>query len=146
MELEILWWHWAILAGALIVVEMLGAGGFLMGIAVSGLLLALLTALTPMGWALQIMVFAVLAAVLSFVYIKRFRSFNEQTDRPELNNRLAQLVGSRGEVVAVGAAHPKVKIGDSLWSVEIGCEVAVGDKIEVTAVVNGVLQAKKVAA
>jgi hypothetical protein len=143
MEMEILWWYWVILAGALIVLELLGAAGFLLGIAVAALGTALLAALLPIGWELQLLAFAPSAALLSFLYIKRFRAFNETTDRPQLNNRLVQLIGSEGSVVSVGAAHAKIQIGDSLWSVVCEESLEVGDLVVITALAGDMLQAKK---
>ena len=143
MDIEILWWHWVVLGGALIVLELLGAAGFLMGIAVAALGTAVLTALLPIGWELQLLAFAPSAALLSFLYIKRFRSFNEKTDRPQLNNRLVQLIGREGSVVSVGAAHAKIQIGDSLWSVVCEESLEVGDQLVITALSGDMLQAKK---
>ncbi|WP_298633102.1 NfeD family protein [uncultured Umboniibacter sp.] len=143
MDIEILWWHWIVLAGALIALELLGAAGFLMGIAVAALGTGLLVALIPIGWELQLLAFAPSAALLSFLYIKRFKSFNEKTDRPQLNNRLAQLIGHEGSVVNVGAASVKIQIGDSLWSVVCDESLEVGDKVVITAFSGDTLQAKK---
>ncbi|MEQ3696502.1 MAG: NfeD family protein [Pseudomonadales bacterium] len=143
MDIEILWWHWVVLGGALIVLELLGAAGFLMGIAVAALGTAVLAALLPIGWELQLLAFAPSAALLSFLYIKRFRSFNEKTDRPQLNNRLVQLIGREGSVVNVGAAHAKIQIGDSLWSVVCDESLEVGDQVVITALSGDMLQAKK---
>lgn len=143
MDIEMLWWHWVVLGGALIALEMLGAAGFLMGIAVAALGTAVLTAVLPIGWELQLLAFAPTAAILSFLYIKRFKAFNEKTDRPQLNNRLVQLIGSEGCVTSVGAAQVKIQIGDSLWSVVCEEPVEVGDQLVITSLSGDTLQAKK---
>lgn len=125
-QFHMLWWHWVVLAGFLLVLEALGAGGFLLGFAVAGLFVAGLGAVVDLAWYVQVSVFSVLGAVLSFWYVKRFRGFNAQTDSPLLNHRMAQLIGRQGRVVELlSTGQYKIQVGDTLWraSGESGLDV-----------------------
>jgi membrane protein implicated in regulation of membrane protease activity len=138
--IEILWWHWAVLVGALLVIEALGAGGFLLGFALSALLLMLAGLVAVLDWYVQITVFSVLGAVLSFVYVKRFKRFNDETDAPLLNHRMAQLVGRDGVIAEkLGDKSFKVRIGDTLWRAKSSVSMDADQKVSVDAVEGDVL-------
>ncbi|NVK10754.1 MAG: NfeD family protein [Gammaproteobacteria bacterium] len=143
-QFHMLWWHWVVLAGFLLVLEALGAGGFLLGFAVAGLFVAGLGAVVDLAWYVQVSVFSVLGAVLSFWYVKRFRGFNAQTDSPLLNHRMAQLIGRQGRVVELlSTGQYKIQVGDTLWrasgesGLDVGRRVTIirldGDRFEVVA-------------
>lgn len=143
-QFHMLWWHWVVLAGFLLVLEALGAGGFLLGFAVAGLFVAGLGAVVDLAWYVQVSVFSVLGAVLSFWYVKRFRGFNAQTDSPLLNHCMAQLIGRQGRVVELlSAGQYKIQVGDTLWrasgesGLDVGRRVTIirlnGDHFEVVA-------------
>ena len=88
-------WHWIILAIVLIAGEALGASGFLLGAVMAALEVALISYIWPdLSWQKQISLFAVLALLCSVWFWYRFKSFNQTTDQPELNDRAAQLIGS----------------------------------------------------
>ncbi len=132
-QFHMLWWHWMVLAGFLLVLEAMGAGGFLLGFAVAGLFVAGLSAVVDLAWYVQVSVFSVLGAVLSFWYIKRFRGFNAQTDSPLLNHRMAQLIGREGRVVEVlSSGQYKIQVGDTLWRASGESTLDVGRLVTIT--------------
>ncbi len=112
-------WHWLALGLLILILEMLGAGGFLLGLGVASLSLALVTAIFPdLAWYWQFIGFALLSVVFTLVYWKKFRKFNEQTEQPMLNERVQRLIGRRVSLITpLTNGSGKVQIEDALWSV-----------------------------
>jgi|TARA_B110000503_G_scaffold25087_1_gene39594 membrane protein implicated in regulation of membrane protease activity len=127
-------WHWIILAIVLIAGEALGAAGFLLGLVMASLELALITYIWPdLSWQQQISLFAVLALLCSVWFWYRFKNFNKQTNQPELNNRAAQLVGREFALTQeMRGGQGKMQVGDTLWRVESPTNLPVGTQVKVT--------------
>jgi len=135
--LEIVWWHWLALASLLLIAEAFGAGGFLLGFVAAALTTAILEAAFGLGWQWQLLCFSGVGTLLSYFYVLKFKRFNQATDKPELNNRLAGLVGRQARVVQqLGSDEYKVQIGDTLWRATSSSFLAEGAFVEVTSVKN----------
>lgn len=134
-------WHWLILSALLLIGEMLGAAGFLLGLALSALLVAGLTALQWLvGWQGQLLWFALAGVVFSLAYWKLFRRFNRQSQAPLLNDRAAQLIGRRLELSAdLVAGEGRTLIGDTLWRVKAEQPLSAGTVVRVVATEQMVL-------
>ncbi len=126
-------WHWLSLGIFLLLLEILGAGGFLLGIGFAALAMAGCLLLAPeLHWYWQWISFAVLSIVFTLVYWKKFRRFNEATESPLLNSRAQQLLGSRAPlVVAVSNGLGKVQIADALWAVNCAQDLPVGAIVKI---------------
>lgn len=126
-------WHWLILAVLLLGAETLGTGGFLLGAAIAALLTALLSGLLPeLGWAYQVMAFALQALLYTLLYLRLFKGFNQTTDAPLLNARVRQLIGKvvvTEEDIVNGQG--RIQIGDTYWSVLADEDIAAGSTVEV---------------
>jgi len=134
MEFEtITTWHWLVLAIALLIIEALGASGFLLGVSAAAFALAAITALDLItSWQNQLLCFAPLAVIFTVIYWRFFRAFNTESDTPLLNDRAAQLIGRKlilEETLENGQG--KVKVGDTFWRAEAEAELASGTRIEV---------------
>ncbi|MEM1231133.1 MAG: NfeD family protein [Pseudomonadota bacterium] len=131
--------HWYLIVGAvLLLIEIIGFTGFLIGIAVAALVTAAVTWLSaPMSVLSSALLFGVLSVALTFVYWRYFRAFNSATDAPGLHQRAA---AQRGKALtldtAVGAAPVAQFIGDTRWQVVSASEdvLAAGTAVTVTAV------------
>jgi inner membrane protein len=140
----LLFWHWWILALALISIEMVAPGFFLMWIGGAAAVTGLITLIIPsLPWEAQFVVFGVLA-VASVVgarfYIKR--NPIETTDAT-LNKRGAQYIGrtfSLEEAIVNGTG--KVRVGDSVWRA-FGPDLPAGDRVKVTGVEGAALKVEK---
>jgi membrane protein implicated in regulation of membrane protease activity len=133
--LSLQFWHWLILAMVLFGLEMLGAGGFLLGAGAAAILLALVTGFAPsLEWSYQLLLYGLLAITLTVWYWYRFSRFNVQTDEPQLNNRAAQMVG---EVIDLpdGLAHGRgrVQVGDTFWQLRADVTIVSGRQVKVVA-------------
>ncbi|WP_299975827.1 NfeD family protein [uncultured Pseudoteredinibacter sp.] len=129
-------WHWLILGIVLLILEMLGAAGFLLGIGVGAILTAVIAAvLSDMSWQAQLLCFAVLSIAATCLYWMRFRHINEATDQPLLNSAEARLLGKEAVLLDdMSALKGKVQIADTLWEVSAAENYPAGTKVKVLAV------------
>ena len=89
---QLAYWHWIVLAAALFGLEALGASGFLLGMACSALIIALLKGVMPtLSWEAQLSVFSFLSLVITVVCWLYLKPFNEKSDHQPLNQRAAAL-------------------------------------------------------
>ncbi len=129
-------WHW--LAGCFLILglEALGAGGFLLGVAVACLGQAALDFLIPeMSWSMQLGSFGVQALIYTVLWWVYFRKSGVGDGVDLLNNRAAQQVG---QTVVLEDDIPcgvgRIQIGDTLWKVESSVALKAGTIVRVTGV------------
>jgi len=134
-------WHWLILALLLLAGEALGAAGFLLGAAGGAVTLVVLNLLNDnLSWQMQITVFATIALFLSWRYWQQFKSFNDKTDHPQLNDRAAQLIGRHITLSQdLAGGEGKEQIGDTFWRVRATSDLTAGTQVKVTASEDRVL-------
>ena len=127
-------WHWAALGIILLILEALGAGGFLIGAAISSFITALFVIFSgDPDWKIQITLFSVLAVLLSIIYWYKFKNFNFRSDQPMLNDRAAQFIGRKFILAeAITNGQGRIQIGDTFWKLRSDDDLAVSTKIEVT--------------
>lgn len=145
MELftELSAWHWLSLGILFLVAETLGAAGFLLGLGVGALLTALIASVLPsMSWQAQLLCFAVLSIISTWVYWSRFRNINQATDQPLLNTVEARLLGKSATLLEdTQGGRGKIQVADALWAVQLeGEELSAGDQVKVVAVDGMVLK------
>ncbi|RTE66586.1 NfeD family protein [Amphritea opalescens] len=128
-------WHWLILGIVLLILEMLGASGFLIGLAVAALVVAAVVALGVVdSWSYQLLLFALLGITFTVLYWRVFRTFNSQTDEPLLNDRAAQLIGRKFVLEQnLENGQGRVQVGDTLWKAEADTTLLAGTKVEIYA-------------
>ncbi len=126
-------WHWLALGLLILILEMLGTGGFLLGLGISALTVAVLKAIFgDMAWYWQFILFAGLSVVYSLVYWKKFRRFNHRTEQPLLNERVQRLIGRRVSLLTpVRHGTGKVQIEDALWNVKSAMDIEQGSIVTV---------------
>ncbi len=127
-------WHWWILALALIIAETFLPGTFFLWMGVSALVLGVIAWLIPaMGWEIQMMLFAVLSLVSIVGWRMWQRKHPDETDQPSLNRRGEQYIDRVFTLeTAIENGFGKVRVGDTLWRVK-GDDLAAGNKVRVTA-------------
>lgn len=143
---EISAWHWASLGIILLIMEILGTAGFLIGSAIAAFLMAAIISIVPdMNWKWQLAVFSSTAIIFSIIYLKRFANFNENSDQPNLNNRAAQLIGKRYTLnEAIVNGQGKIQVGDTFWKISCDDELQESTSIEVTGIDGMTLIVKRV--
>lgn len=137
------YWHWWILALALVILETVLPGTFFLWMGISALVLGLLTWLIPtMGWEMQLMLFAVLSLVSIAGWRLWQRRHPDESDQPTLNRRGEQYIGRVFVLeTPIENGFGKVRVGDGLWRVKgddapAGCRVRVTDVDGVVLVVE----------
>ncbi len=126
-------WHWLSLGMLILILEIVGAGGFLLGIGVSALVIAAVLAIFPeLAWFWQFILFAVLSVAITLVYWKKFRKFNNKTEQPLLNSRTARLIGrSVSLFTPIQGGTGKVQIEDALWTVSCNEDLPQGTIVDI---------------
>jgi membrane protein implicated in regulation of membrane protease activity len=139
---ELTYWHWLILVLLLLGGEAMGASGFLLGAAGAAATLVVLNLINNnLSWQNQFSVFGVVAVFLSWRYWQQFRSFNNKTDRPNLNDRAAQLVGRTLTLSKdLQNGEGKEQIGDTFWRLQATSDLKAGAQVEITGTKDRVLQ------
>lgn len=137
-------WTWAIIAVALVSVEILAPGiAFLwLGLA-AGVMALLLVAVPDMSLGMQGVIYAALAVVSVFVGRKILRRNPIVSDDLVLNRRGAQYVGRSFTLdTPIVNGRGKIRVDDTTWVVE-GPDLDAGTHVRVIAVDNVILVVEK---
>lgn len=127
-------WGWMILGAALLALEILLPGTFMLWFGVAAFATGLMTLIVPLGIQGQIIVFIVASIISVIIGRSFFKSDNTPSDKPYLNRRGDQHIGKSFMVVeAIENGRGKIKIGDSLWTVS-GPDCEAGAMMKVTGV------------
>lgn len=125
-------WLWLIGGVVLLIAELIAPGFFLMFIGAAAIATGLLSIVAPLGTAVQLGIFAVLAIVIARVGGRRaYASRYDHSSDPFLNNPTARLLGRI--VIAVEPVDSnggRVRVGDGEWSAR-GGPAAVGDRVRI---------------
>ena len=126
-------WDWLAFGTVLLILEVFGAGGYLLWIGLAAAAVGLLTYLLPdLPWAWQFFAFALLSLLTAVFWWRRQRSAAKPSDVPGLNRRGSEFLG-RTFVLheAIVGGRGKIKAGDTLWLVT-GPELPAGAEVRVT--------------
>jgi len=131
---EITHWHWFIAAVVLGILELLAPGAVFIWMGLSAAIVGSVVLFIPeMGWGIQVIVFTILS-IITVISARFFISKrNVQTDHPLLNEKSAQFIGKTYPLIQDSKNRVgKVKIGDSLWQVELTDDAKIGTNIHIT--------------
>lgn len=128
-------WNWMVLGFALLALEILMPGMFLIWIGIAAILTGALS-LQLWGaefwvWQVQVLVFLALSLVAAYAGRRIMAGRGDDTDQPLLNRRAEQLVGRTAtleEPIAHG--HGRIRIGDTVWRVA-GPDLPAGAQVRV---------------
>ncbi len=131
-------WGWAALAAVLGTAEILAPGLFLIWLGGAAAATAAITALIGGDWAVQSVLFAVLA--LGSVLLGRSVMASAPADTSPLNRRADRMIGSIVTVVdGIEAGRGRVQIGDSPWAAA-GPDLAIGSQARIVAVDGNIVR------
>jgi len=134
-------WDWLGLGTVLLILEVFGAGGYLLWMGVAAAAVGVLTFVLPaMAWTVQFLLFAVLSVMTAVYWWRRQRTVNRPSDQPGLNMRGQELIG-RTFIVhdAIVEGRGKIKVGDGVWIVT-GPNTPVGSQVRVIAQDGAILR------
>ncbi|VAX00709.1 hypothetical protein MNBD_GAMMA22-2846 [hydrothermal vent metagenome] len=145
MSLETLvYWHWWILAVALIILEVFAPGAIFMWMGIAAAIVGFILMLFPdISWQVQFFIFSLLSIASIVVWYFYSKKNPTKTAQPTLNKRGHQYVGrsftlDEDIINNVG----KIKVDDSTWKVE-GDNCEAGTKVNVVGVDGVVLKVEK---
>ncbi len=128
-------WFWWIVAGVLLLLELMTPGVFAMWLALAAASVGITDYFVDLSWQLELLVFAGFALV--YVYLARpwySKSKLQNSDQPNLNQRIYSFVGKSyvlHEPIVDGEG--KLDIEGTRWDV-LGPNLAKGATVKVTAV------------
>ena len=126
-------WDWLAVGTLLLILEVFGAGGYLLWIGMAAAAVGVLTFLLPgMSWEVQFLLFGLFSIATALYWWRRQRSAVRQSDEPNLNLRGQELIG-RTFVVheAIVDGRGKIKVADGVWMAR-GPDAAPGSRVRVT--------------
>lgn len=125
-------WHWLTLGIGLLLLEVLGIGGVLIGVGTAAIVTALIVSLIALAWQIQLVVFGVLSIIATTVFWRFFRVNHVENATSKLNNRMAALVGIKASLLMpVVGGRGKIQVQDALWTVACDVDLPEGTLIEV---------------
>ncbi len=140
-------WHWVGLGIVLMAIEVAVGTFDLLWVSIGAFLTAVFTLIAPPpigGWEGQLTFFGF--AAIAFVVSGRtiFRGLrNRASTHPNLNDRLANMVGQHGQATTVfDGGSGKVKVGDTVWLAQAEGPINAGDGVTVVGADRGVLKVK----
>ena len=136
---HIVFWHWWILAGLLLILELTAPAFFFLWLGIAAASVGLILLVFPsIGIETQLILFAI-ASIVSVVAWRKYRESRPLiTDQPNLNRRGHQYIGrtfSLKDPIVNGVG--KVTVDDSTWKVK-GPDLPAGTHIRVSGV-DGVI-------
>lgn len=137
---QLSYWDWLALGVILLILEVFGAGGYLLWIGIAAAAVAVLTFILPqMPWEMQFLLFGLFAIATALYWWRRQRSAVRQSDQPLLNLRGQELIGKVFQIhEAIIDGRGKIKVADSVWLAK-GPESPVGTRVRVVAQEGAVL-------
>jgi membrane protein implicated in regulation of membrane protease activity len=131
-------YDWLAFSAVLLILEVFGAGGYLLWLGLAAAAVALSSYLLPLAWPMQLVLFAVFALLCVGLWWRYQRSRQPQQQPLGLNQRGSELLGREFVLQqAIRNGRGKIRAGDSLWIVT-GPDMAEGQRVRVVAQ-NGVL-------
>ena len=137
--LHLSFWDWLALGTVLLILEVFGAGGYLLWMGIAAAAVGVIKfVFPPLGLEWQLLLFAMLSILTAVYWWKRQRTSPALSDQPFLNRRGHELIGRTFLVQqAIVDGRGKIKAGDSVWMAE-GPDAEVGTAVRVVAQ-NGVV-------
>jgi membrane protein implicated in regulation of membrane protease activity len=144
--MELVWWHWLALGMVLIGIEMLTPTFFLMWFGLGALIMGAVVAVLPLGFAAQVLGWAVTSLVMTGVWMKYFKN----PDRSHAGQAKEGVLGVTGLVTR---AIPDMGEGEMLfqrpilgadrWPVVADMPIAAGEKARIVDVLGQTLKVTK---
>ncbi|MEX6500906.1 NfeD family protein [Pseudomonas zhanjiangensis] len=129
---QLSFWDWLAFGTLLLILEVFGAGGYLLWVGIAAAAVGVLTYLFPaLPWTLQFVLFGVLSVLTAVYWWRRQRTAAKPSDQPGLNRRGSELLGRQFVLhEAINGGRGKIKAGDTLWLVS-GPDLPAGSRVKV---------------
>jgi inner membrane protein len=130
--------HWVFIAlgGILLIIELLGTGGYGLWSGIAAIIVGLIAWILPLSWPLLWILFAILtlvSAYLWWVWLKK--QGKDKSSKGEINQPQQDLIGIKTVVTdAIVNGSGRVKIKDGTWSARCDKDLKVGQSVIIIAV------------
>ncbi|WP_339464662.1 MULTISPECIES: NfeD family protein [unclassified Pseudomonas] len=126
-------WSWLGLGTVFLILEVFGAGGYLLWIGMAAAAVGVTTFVLPtLPWEIQLVLFALFSILTALYWWRRQRTAVRRSDQPLLNLRGQELIGNVFVVSeAIADGHGKIKVADGVW-IARGPDTPVGERVRVT--------------
>ncbi|WP_374442829.1 NfeD family protein [Pseudomonas panipatensis] len=126
-------WDWLAFGTLLLILEIFGAGGYLLWIGVAAAITGGIAFLFPaLPWTGQFLAFGVLAILTAVFWWRHQRRTTADAGHSSLNRRGSELLGRQFALHdAIVGGRGKIRVGDSLWLVS-GPDLPAGTQVRVT--------------
>ena len=140
--------HWVFisLGGVLLIVELLGTGGYSLWSGISAVLVGVIAWLFPaFSWIVLWILFAVFTLITAYVWWLWMKKHGDKSVKNQLNQPRNELIGVKTVVVsAIINGSGRVKIKDGSWSATSSHDLSLGTKVIVTDVDGLILTVEKI--
>ncbi|MBC2654204.1 NfeD family protein [Pseudomonas sp. MSSRFD41] len=125
-------WDWLALGTVLLILEVFGAGGYLLWIGLAAICVGVLAFLVPsLAWEAQLLLFGLLSLLTALYWWRRQRSAIRASDQPNLNLRGRELIGKTFVVhQAIVNGRGRIKVADGVWIAK-GTDAPEGARVRV---------------
>lgn len=130
---ELSYWHWIALGLLMLIVEMSGAGGYLLWVGIAaGITGGVLFIAPDMSWQVQVLVFSVASVGCALGWWQYQQKRPRAVDEPLLNKRGAQYIGRIFTLSdAIKNGRGKIRVDDSFWEVSATEDLPAGVRVKV---------------
>ncbi len=138
-------WHWWILALALVVLEIIAPGtAFFIWMGVAAGLTGVVLLLAPaLSWEVQLLIFSAVSIASILVWRGYAKKKPPVSDEPLLNRRAEQYIGRVFTLNdPIVNRFGKIRVDDTTWKIE-GADFPAGTQVRVTGVDGIVLKVEK---
>ena len=137
-------WDWLALGTVLLILEVFGAGGYLLWVGMAAAIVGVLTFLIPdLSWEVQLLLFGLLSVLTAWYWWKRQHSASA-SDQPTLNLRGQELIGKTFVVhEAIVGGRGKIKVADGVWMAK-GPDTPAGSRVRVIGQEGVVIQVERI--
>jgi membrane protein implicated in regulation of membrane protease activity len=139
------YWHWWILAGILLIIEVAAPSFFFLWLSVAaGITGVALLAVPDLGWEYQVLLFSGLS-IISLTLFKRYQHAHPvTTDQPALNRRGEQYIGRTFTLEEpISNRTGVIRVDDSTWRIT-GADLPTGTTVTVVGVDGVILKVEAV--
>jgi len=140
-SLQLIYWHWWILALVLIFFELFVSGAFFLWMGISAFVTGLFLYVYPaMSWHAQAFWFSILSIASVLIWRRVQKSRPVQSDRPKLNRRGEQYIGrvfNLDEPIVNGSG--KIRADGAIWRVS-GEDCDLNVRVRVTGIQGTLLE------
>ena len=126
-------WDWLAFGSILLILEVFGAGGYLLWTGIAAAIVGVLTYLFPaIASPWQFLLFGCLSVLTAVFWWQRQKAAAKPSDQPGLNQRGSEFFGREFVLhEAIIGGRGKIRAGDTLWLVT-GPELPAGSQVRVS--------------